>query len=376
MMKRLFRLMLAAALGICACNTIDDQTGSLGKISFTASLSQEVKTILVDGTKVFWEYGDRISVSGAQSPFVTSLTEASQVAVFSGEAEASDRYHAVYPFSCVDSWYEDLAFVSLPHAQQAKKGSFDPEANIIAASTEASSMSLQFRNVVGYVKFTVGSQSGNITSVTVSSNAQDVLSGDLLLDCSTLETVPDTESYTSVSLVSGEALEEGTYYIAMLPGTYSEGLTFTFEGPDGTAVKSISAPLTLERGKVNSLGEISSLSWEQEKEQEESYYVEVAQTFDDWSGEYLITYDDGLSITVFDSWSDETFGQSATDLKSKLTADGIPAEDGDAHKAVISKVGEYYSIYVTNVGYIGFTGSSNALYRQTSAPGATDTVYL
>ena len=98
------------------------------------------------------------------------------------------------------------------------------------------------------------------------------------------------------------------------------------------------------------------------------YYVKVNQDYSDWSGDYLITYTESSSIKVFDSW--DPYGQSKTDLGSSLTTNGIPAEVADKYKAVVSKVGEYYSIYVTNVGYIGYTSTNNSLALSESAPAA------
>lgn len=114
---------------------------------------------------------------------------------------------------------------------------------------------------------------------------------------------------------------------------------------------------------------------EPDPEDEPCFYVEVAESYEDWSGDYLITYDDGLSIHVFNSWDDETFGQSTTDLSGQLTGNGIPSEQGDPHKSVISRLGDYYSVYVTNVGYIGYEGTKNSLSRRTDEPTASDTQY-
>ena len=36
----------------------------------------------------------------------------------------------------------------------------------------------------------------------------------------------------------------------------------------------------------------------------ESYYVKVAQSYDDWSGDYLITYTSGSSVIVLNSFGD------------------------------------------------------------------------
>ena len=44
---------------------------------------------------------------------------------------------------------------------------------------------------------------------------------------------------------------------------------------------------------------------EPEPEQpQESYYVKVAQSFSDWSGDYIITYTSGSSVLALNSYSD------------------------------------------------------------------------
>lgn len=109
---------------------------------------------------------------------------------------------------------------------------------------------------------------------------------------------------------------------------------------------------------------------------QESYYVKVSQDFSDWSGDYLITYTTAISIKVFDSFSDSSKGGSKTDLNSRLTANGIHSNDGDTYKAVITKVGDAYSVYLTGVGYIGLESSSNAVHKSSTSPTSTDTKYL
>ena len=109
---------------------------------------------------------------------------------------------------------------------------------------------------------------------------------------------------------------------------------------------------------------------------QESYYVEVAENYSDWSGDYLITYTTSSTVTVFDSFSDSSKGASGTDLISNLTSDGIHSDYGDPYKAVVSKVGEGYSVYLTGVGYLGMTASKNSVSKTDSAPTASTGDYL
>jgi DNA/RNA endonuclease G (NUC1) len=106
-----------------------------------------------------------------------------------------------------------------------------------------------------------------------------------------------------------------------------------------------------------------------------AYYVKVSEDFSDWTGDYIIAYSSGTSVKVLNSWSGEDKGASTVDLGSKVTVEGIPAEEADAYKAVFEKCGSGYSVYVTGLGYIGCASSDNTLSKQSAQPSASDTKY-
>ena len=97
----------------------------------------------------------------------------------------------------------------------------------------------------------------------------------------------------------------------------------------------------------------------------ESYYVKVAQSYDDWSGDYLITYTSGSEVVVLNGFGD-TKG-SGKDISSSLTSEGIHSSTGDQYKATVVKDGSGYTINVTNVGYIGLESAKNALNAKTGS---------
>ena len=374
-MRRFLLMFSAIALLAGACTSgFGDEGKDLQTISFTADLAapDQSRTVLVDGKKVYWEAGDEIWVSGADDPFTTELDGPAATAVFTGEAALSDKYYAAYPFSAVKEGTDELLMLSLPSHQIAVNGSFDSGLNLTVASTDDQTRSFRFHNVVGFVKFTIGAAAGEINTVTIRSNAGEALSGDFYVDCESLETVADEDVREYVVLYSSGIFQEGNYYIAMLPGTYEDGLEFIFTGPKGNAVKNVTSSLTLQAGHINDVGTVSSLDWDGE----EVFYTKVEQDYDDWSGDYLIAYSTSTSIKVFNSWTGDDKGASTVDLASKMTAEGIPAEDGDVYKAEFRKVGNYYSVYVTGVGYIGCASSSNTVSKQTDAPSESYTKFL
>lgn len=105
---------------------------------------------------------------------------------------------------------------------------------------------------------------------------------------------------------------------------------------------------------------------EQPEEPVEAYYVKVAETYNDWSGDYLITYTSGSKVLVLSSYND-TKGYG-TDISSKVTGSGIHSNDGDQYKAVVAKAGTGYTINVAGIGYLGLESAKNAVNASSSDP--------
>ena len=230
------------------------------ELSFTASFDSDddTKTILVDGKDVHWLPGDCISVSGASDAFVSDASAQCAVTTFTGSALPAETYFAVYPYESVVSWNGEVASVNVPANQTAVKGTFSDDLNISASRASSSDMNMSFHNVLGYMKFTIGEDSGSIRSVEVSAIGGESLAGaaEISYDSQTGQPslVSTTESQT-VTLSSESALEPGDYYIAMIPGTYTEGLTLTFVATDyRVATKEIKTELTLGKGVIQNIG--------------------------------------------------------------------------------------------------------------------------
>ena len=101
------------------------------------------------------------------------------------------------------------------------------------------------------------------------------------------------------------------------------------------------------------------------EEPQESYYVKVAESYSDWSGDYLITYTSGSTVLVLNS-HDETKGYGV-DISSTLTAQGIHSDDGDQYKAVVEKSGSGYTINVAGIGYLGLENAKNSVNASATA---------
>lgn len=270
-MKRVLPFLLTYIVSLMSVSCVDEISDSsllMQEITFTASFdaSSETKTILVNGREVYWLPGDRISISGAPDAFTSLSDEQSANTIFSGTAFPADEYYAIYPYDNVFSWMETEAMVTLVEDQPAVKGTFANGVNLSAAYTSTDDMSLIFHNIIGYIKFTVSENSGSIKSVEVRSNGGEFLSGVFNVgfdDATKLPVITSTGTSQSVRLSSEFVLEPGDYYIAMIPGTYTEGLTLKFTDAEGAfAEKSIDKELTLSAGKIKNIGTVKGLVFE------------------------------------------------------------------------------------------------------------------
>lgn len=261
----------AAAAMFMACakeNIITPSSQELCPLTFNAVAAESAsddatKTVLSgNGLDVLWTAGDAISVCGAASAFTSDLAEGSSAETsFSGEALAADVYYAVYPYSAVSSWNGSTAVLELPAEQAPALNTFANGLGICYASTSAEDMAFRFEHLLGYVKFTIDENSGAVTTVNIATNGNEPLAGSFTVDLSSeTPSASASGSMSHIVMESETPLAPGNYYIAMLPGTYSQGLTISFLGENGGSdVKSMNTSLTLEAGKIQNIGTVARL---------------------------------------------------------------------------------------------------------------------
>lgn len=302
-MKKLIYIAAAAlVLSACVKDAELPVKGNVEKITFEAEASVQTKTTLVDGTKVFWCSGDQISVMGAEEPFTNALAEGETAAktAFTGEVATADTYYAVYPAVGV-KWNGTVATTTAAMRQNAVSGSFDNGLNITVANTTSQEKSFSFSNVLGYVKVPV--TSSDIKSVIITANGGEKLSGGVTVDCAAENPAAEAVSGSNVvTLNSSGALASGDYYVALIPGTYSEGLTFEFVNTDNMiASKSISTSIELKAGNINTIT-TSGLSWTDPAGDSENVI---------WKGKYVTgSWDHGMMDLAYGgyNWSNVKAG--------------------------------------------------------------------
>lgn len=280
-MKRIVNLM---ALAFAAASTVScmseiaepvqemvkDENLELKELVFSASFEgresdDDTKTALVNGREVYWLPGDQIALCDVEEPFTCTATEPTPITEFVGLAPQSDKYYVMYPASLFNNWlFTPKVVFRLPFSQQAVKEGFANNLNVAVASADASDMTLRFKNVLGYVKFTVPETLKDLRHVVIESIGGEAMSGYGRADCTSEEpwVTPNSDSKPFVQLVSEGPMEPGAYYVAMFSGKYRSGLKFTFRNTAGqVAVKTISKPLTLEPGSIKNIGVLNGLDF-------------------------------------------------------------------------------------------------------------------
>lgn len=293
-MKRVLPFLLTYIVSLMSVSCVDEISDSsllMQEMTFSATIQSETRTMLTESNGVFWLPGDQIAVNAANEPFTADIEEPSDFTLFTGSAYQAANYYAVYPYSLFRVFDDSMAIIEMPHIQKAVKDGFADDLNISVARASSDEMSFRFRNVLGYVKFTISEESDPIKSVTVRTIGKEPLAGVINVDCSSdyPSAILYENSQSSVTLVSETVLDPGDYYIGLVPGRYALGLEFSFMNEEGlVAIKQISREISLNDGQIRNIGEVKDLEFgesvetKQAKEREALIAIYDALDGDNW----------------------------------------------------------------------------------------------
>ena len=255
-MRKYILLICALCAGLVSCVKENfNGAGADSLVTFKASYETETKTVLNDLTP-YWTPSDKIAIyNGANSEFVATVSEPSATATFKGElaGKGTKNFRAVTPYS-PDYTFSSLgsAFygLSIPKEQTAVENTYDPQA--LVAIAQSDNYNLSFKNLGSLVKFTIISD--NVTSVTVRSNSEEVLSGSFEAIYAETPGIRLKEGVDEVT-IKGDFKNGSTYYLVTLPVNLERGVTVLLNG----SVKSMSvdAPVVLARSGMVNLGYLS-----------------------------------------------------------------------------------------------------------------------
>lgn len=260
-------MTLVALAGLAGCakeNADSPEKNPTGNTLVTLTANQEnaetkAEISTTDSKVINWKKDDAITVidgDGKNVEFTLTEGEGTRSGKFKGEvSKTADSYIALYPYQKdVTASEGALNGVVLKSEQTAVAGSFDPEAALMMAESEAGSLS--FKNIVGFVKVTPTVSCARITLV--SNNSESKLAGTAditMTDGKPTATITDGAS-SSVSIVGN--IEAGkTYYIAIFPEILADGFRLVFTISDGQdTYKSTTKQLEIKRNYVTNLGNV------------------------------------------------------------------------------------------------------------------------
>lgn len=294
-MKTIFTKFAAASLILAAVacqreemldgNTQNGSSVELVPLTISATLeSDQTKTSLQEGGKVYWENGDAMTVLavGADATVTSyqfTTTDEGPEATFTNadNVALAENYYAVYPYVATEthkylfadytSWVttiEDSKLkVYVPSLQRASvAGSVGLDA--FSVGKVAKDGSVAMKNLGGLIKINIPVT--DVESVILYGNNDETLVGNAYVTFGE-DGIPSILSVTGDNTVrivpaAGDTFAVGEYYINVLPVTFTDGLSVIFTKSDDTwaSVRS-SGEFVVERSKISSLPEISSLNF-------------------------------------------------------------------------------------------------------------------
>ena len=258
-------MAFAAIVSFASCSSEDNnstiENESATKVmTFTATQEDnEASTkATLSGTYINWESEDKISIFDGTNNNQFTLTGGAESTSgkFSGEAEQSTSYTAVYPYQANASLSgDDVTNVTIPATQTATDNSFDKNAALMMAKSD--NTTLEFKNAVGYVKVKPKFACSKI--VLQAAGASEYLAGMCTLSYG--EGMPSiaftSEQSTSITLL-GDITANTVYYIAVPAVTLSAGWSISFTDYTGDVyTRTGSKSITFKRNTIINLGEFS-----------------------------------------------------------------------------------------------------------------------
>ncbi len=261
-------MAFAAIVSFASCSSEDNNTtieneSAVKVMTFTATQEGDEQSTRAaisstDSKVINWESNDQISIFDGTNNKQFTLTDGagSTSGKFSGVAEQSTSYTAVYPYQPNASLSgTDVTNVTLPATQTATDNSFDKNAALMMAKSD--NTTLEFKNAVGYVKVKPKFACSKI--VLQAAGASEYLAGMCTLSYG--EGMPSiaftSEQSTSITL-SGNITANTAYYIAVPAVTLSAGWSISFTDNTGDVyTRTGSNSITFKRNTIINLGEFS-----------------------------------------------------------------------------------------------------------------------
>lgn len=367
--------------GLIPFNGAGEAEPEWSEFIFTSGEEEDSRTVHTNST-IYWSSGDAIrmgyTVNGywqgtsgnasqsnpAKLYASNSLSEGGATASFTvpgqftGGASGEYKFYTVYPASAAaeDCTSAPSTVVTIPTEQTPAATSFDPAADLMIghsvrtySSRPSEAIPLQWERKVAHGEITLKNFSGitgfstdeTIQSITLTAQSGAALTGSYSAN---LTTGVLTSSAASNSVtVSGTNLSWGadgtvTFWISILPVSITS-LDVTLVTDKATYTKSFSGfTRVFAVNTRNQLGiKMTGAT------RTEPAYIRVESTPQDWSGQYVLGFDNGTVKKMLTGISNTSTKYGiATDVA--ISDNTIAYEDGHPYEITISKSGSYYTM--------------------------------
>ena len=342
-----------------------------------------------NGETIEWTAGDAISMAySVNGSFVgpnlypsDALTENSLTAAFRvpgnfpTDLVGSHHFYAVYPaVEGTDFSGAPDVFTAVPEIQTPTATSFDPAADLMAATSTGDWRSLPASPIP--MIWTRLTAHGDITLKNLALDADETvqsivlqgqngaeLTGDVIIDlCNTEEFA--TAGVPRVTVLADNLSVDASgnlrFWVSIFPVELTE-LTVTLTTDKAVYRRSIQGISKIfAQNTRNILGISMQGATKTPISPMGENYVKVTQAQTDWTGDYLIVYEaDGLVL--------DSDGDAKTHASVSISDGKIPYESAKAYNIRIEKSGAGYSMKMGD-NYYGLNSSSNALNVSTSEP--------
>ena len=261
-------MAFAAIVSFASCSSEDNNTtieneSAVKVMTFTATQEGDEQSTRAaisstDRKVINWEEDDKISLLYGSKNKEFTLTEGagSTLGKFSGVAEQSTSYTAVYPYQSEATLSgTSVKNVTLKATQNATDNSFDKEAALMIAEGGEGN-TLNFKNVVGYVKVKPNFDCKRIdlkafdnSAILAGTGTVSYNGGEPKLDLSNAK----TKDYAIT--LKGDIKADNDYYIAVPPVTLKAGWTIKFTASNGKVYsRKGTNDIIFTRNKVTNLG--------------------------------------------------------------------------------------------------------------------------
>lgn len=342
-----------------------------------------------NGETIEWTAGDAISMAySVNSSWVgpnlypsDALTENSLTAAFRvpgnfpTDLVGAHHFYAVYPaVEGTDFSGAPDVFTAVPEIQTPTATSFDPAADLMAAtstgdwrSLPASPIPMIWTRLTAHADITLKNLAldadETVRSIVLQGQNGAELTGDIIIDLCNAEeyaTVGVPRVTVNAENLAVDASGNLEFWVSIFPVELTE-LTVTVTTDKATYRRTIQGiSKVFRRNARNVLGISMQEAVKTPFAPVGENYVKVTQAQTDWTGDYLIVYEAGKLVLDSD-------GDAKTHASVSISDGKIPYESAKAYNIRIEKSGSGYSMKMGD-NYYGLNSSSNALNVSTNEP--------